>query len=135
MNCVFDGIVYICQVGLYIGVDVVECVLHAQDLIGYYMLQILRYARGTTRRFTTEKLIKVNFVLQDGSTKVVEAKAGKSILEAAHENHVDLEGACEASLACSTCHVYVENGYFGKLEPACEEEEDMLDMAFALKEK
>lgn len=48
---------------------------------------------------------------------------------------MDLEGACEASLACSTCHVYVEDGFFDKIETACEEEEDMLDMAFALKEK
>lgn len=79
--------------------------------------------------------MKVNFILQDGTTKTVNGKIGQNILEVAHENDVDLEGACEASLACSTCHVYVEDGYFDKIETACEEEEDMLDMAFALKEK
>jgi ferredoxin len=41
----------------------------------------------------------------------------------------------KCSLACSTCHVYVENGFFEKLPEAIEEEEDMLDMAFALKQK
>jgi len=63
----------------------------------------------------------------------VQADLGKNMLEVAHENDIELEGACECSLACSTCHVYVENDYFDKIPPAIEEEEDMLDMAFALK--
>lgn len=36
------------------------------------------------------------------------APIGKNLLEVAHDNEIDLEGACEASLACSTCHVIVE---------------------------
>ena len=47
-------------------------------------------------------------------------------------NHVDIEGACEGSLACSTCHVVVETGWFDKLGPASDDEEDMLDLAFGL---
>lgn len=35
-------------------------------------------------------------------------------------------------MACSTCHVVLEDGVFEQLEPACEDEEDMLDMAFGL---
>ena len=42
---------------------------------------------------------------------------------------VALEGACEASIACSTCHVVVAQDYFDKLEEATEDEDDMLDMA------
>lgn len=41
-------------------------------------------------------------------------------------------GACESSMACSTCHVVLEDNVFEHLEPACEDEEDMLDMAFGL---
>lgn len=41
-------------------------------------------------------------------------------------------GACESSMACSTCHVILEEKVFDMLEPACDEEEDMLDMAFGL---
>lgn len=46
---------------------------------------------------------------------------------------IEMEGACEASLACSTCHVYVDNKYFDLLPEPKEEEEDMLDMAPFLK--
>jgi ferredoxin len=41
-------------------------------------------------------------------------------------------GACESSLACSTCHVILEEAVFDMLPEPCEEEEDMLDMAFGL---
>jgi len=59
---------------------------------------------------------------------------GESILSVAHANNVDLEGACEASLACSTCHVILEPEWYEKLPPPIEEEEDMLDLAFGLTE-
>lgn len=44
-----------------------------------------------------------------------------------------MEGACEASLACCTCHVYVDENSYEKLASLTEEEEDMLDMAPVLK--
>jgi 2Fe-2S ferredoxin len=75
---------------------------------------------------------KMTFILKDGSRKEVEAPLGLSVLEIAHRNHVDIEGACEGSLACSTCHVVVEDVWFEKLAPASEDEEDMLDLAFGL---
>ena len=75
---------------------------------------------------------KMTFILKDGSRKEVEAPLGLSVLEIAHRNGVDIEGACEGSLACSTCHVIVDNDWFGKLGPASEDEEDMLDLAFGL---
>lgn len=46
---------------------------------------------------------------KDGTEKTVQVPMGKSLLEAAHENEIELEGACEGSLACSTCHVIVED--------------------------
>lgn len=45
-----------------------------------------------------------------------------------------MEGACEASLACTTCHVYVDHNYTDKLPTAEDQEEDMLDLAPFLKE-
>ncbi len=58
---------------------------------------------------------------------------GISLLEVAHKNDVPLEGACEGSLACSTCHVIIEDEKVYKgLPEAKEEEEDMLDLAFGL---
>lgn len=52
----------------------------------------------------------------------------------AHEHNIELEGACEASLACCTCHVYVDEDSFDVLGEIVEEEEDMLDMAPELRE-
>ena len=75
---------------------------------------------------------KITFVLNDGSEKTVEAPIGLSVLEVAHKNNIDLEGACEGSLACSTCHVVVDEKFFNTLPEATEEEEDMLDLAFGL---
>lgn len=75
---------------------------------------------------------KVIFVHPDGRRVEVEAPVGLSVLEVAHRNNINLEGACEGSLACSTCHVIVDPKYFDRLPEATEEEEDMLDLAFGL---
>lgn len=75
----------------------------------------------------------MTFVLPDGTEKVCDAPEGLSVLEVAHKNMIDLEGACEGSMACSTCHVIVDPEWFEKLEEASEEEEDMLDLTFGLK--
>lgn len=75
---------------------------------------------------------KIIFVDRDGSEKIVEARNGQTILELAHQEDLPLEGACEGSLACSTCHVIVDPKFYSELDPASEEEEDMLDLAFGL---
>jgi 2Fe-2S ferredoxin len=76
---------------------------------------------------------KITFVSADGNTrKEVDAPLGLSVLEIAHKNDIDLEGACEGSLACSTCHVIVDPEYFDLLPEPKEEEEDMLDLAWGL---
>ncbi len=72
------------------------------------------------------------FIEPDGTRKDVDAPLGLSILEIAHRNDIDIEGACEGSLACSTCHVIVDANWFGRLEEPSEDEEDMLDLAFGL---
>lgn len=75
---------------------------------------------------------KMVFIERDGSRREVDAPEGLSVLEIAHRNDIDIEGACEGSLACSTCHVIVESEWFEKLEEPSEDEEDMLDLAFDL---
>ena len=75
--------------------------------------------------------IKIIFI-ENGKEIEVEASIGLSILEVAHENNIDLEGACEGSLACATCHVILEEKIYNTLEEPTEAEEDMLDLAFGL---
>ena len=77
---------------------------------------------------------KMVFVERDGTRKEVDAPLGLSVLEIAHRHGIDIEGACEGSLACSTCHVIVDPSWFTKLAAPTEDEEDMLDLAFDLQE-
>ena len=75
---------------------------------------------------------KMTFIERDGTGREVEAPLGLSVLEIAHRNKIDIEGACEGSLACSTCHVIVDSDWYDLLKEATEDEEDMLDLAFGL---
>lgn len=75
---------------------------------------------------------KLIFKYTDGSQKEVDAPNGLSVMEIAHQNDIPLEGACEGSLACSTCHVIVDPEWYEGLSAATEDEEDMLDLAFGL---
>ncbi len=77
---------------------------------------------------------KMVFIETNGNHKEVNAPIGLSVMEIAHRHGVDIEGACDGSLACSTCHVIVEPDWAGRLDEASEDEEDMLDLAFGLEE-
>ena len=77
---------------------------------------------------------KMTFIERGGTRREVDAPLGLSVLEIAHKHGVGIEGACEGSLACSTCHVIVDGAWFGKLATPTEDEEDMLDLAFDLQE-
>ncbi len=72
------------------------------------------------------------FIDRDGTAREVDAPIGLSVLEIAHRHGIDIEGACEGSLACSTCHVIVDPEWYELLKEASEDEEDMLDLAFNL---
>jgi 2Fe-2S ferredoxin len=75
--------------------------------------------------------VKIIFICK-GEKKEFQVPVGTTVLEAAHNNDIDLEGACEGSLACSTCHVIVDKNFYYMLESPSEDEEDMLDLAFGL---
>jgi ferredoxin len=71
----------------------------------------------------------VTFV-DKGEKILVEAKEGESILQLARTFNIELEGACEGSLSCSTCHVILEDQVYQQLKNPTDEENDMLDLAF-----
>lgn len=81
---------------------------------------------------TVSEKVKIIFIAK-GERREFQVPIGTTVLEAAHQNNIDLEGACEGSLACSTCHVIVKDRNFYDMLPAAnEDEEDMLDLAFGL---
>ncbi|KAI9294147.1 ferredoxin [Neoconidiobolus thromboides FSU 785] len=95
--------------------------------------------RNTSRSHGSKKLkpgegIDINFITTEGEKVTVYGAEGSSVLDVAHANNIDLEGACESSLACSTCHVILEQEVFDSLEEPTDEENDMLDLAFGLSE-
>ena len=72
----------------------------------------------------------VRFLKPDGELdREVEAPPGTNLLDLAQAEGQPLEGSCEGSMACSTCHVIVANEDFERLPPASEEEDDLLDLA------
>ena len=75
---------------------------------------------------------KIIFIEPNGVSREVAAPVGKSVLDIAQANDFDVEGACEGSLACSTCHIIVDPEWYGRMRPAEEEETDMLDLAYGL---
>lgn len=76
---------------------------------------------------------RVIFESHDGKERFeAVAEAGQSVLDVAHDNDIDMEGACESCMACSTCHVIVDKAFFDLLPPPSEEEDDMLDLAYGL---
>lgn len=62
---------------------------------------------------------------------VIEVDPGISICDALLRNEIEIEHACEKSCACTTCHVYVREG-FDSLEESSEDEDDYLDKAWGL---
>ncbi|VWU52598.1 adrenodoxin-type ferredoxin, putative [Hepatocystis sp. ex Piliocolobus tephrosceles] len=83
------------------------------------------------KKFTTQNsdTINVTFVSQDNYKKTVKANVGDTILKVAHDNHINIEGACDGFCACSTCHVIIDEKYYDALPEALDNELDMLELA------
>ncbi|KAL7733780.1 hypothetical protein ACLKA6_011503 [Drosophila palustris] len=81
-----------------------------------------------------DEIVNITYVDKNGKRTTVQGKVGDNVLYLAHRHGVEMEGACEASLACTTCHVYVQNKYLEKLNEPDEKEDDLLDMAPFLRE-
>ena len=78
---------------------------------------------------TRIKVLPNEAICPDGAE--FEAQPGTSILDNLLAHDIEVEHACEKSCACTTCHVIVREGFDG-LDPAEENEEDMLDKAWGL---
>ncbi len=77
--------------------------------------------------------VRVTFVTADGAERrTVAAEPGITLLALAHREGVDLEGACGGGLACSTCHVILDDADYDRLPPPEIEEEEMLALAAGL---
>ena len=74
---------------------------------------------------------KITYIEHNGKTHVVEVPKGFSVMEGAVQNNIPgIDADCGGSCACATCHVYVDDKWFKKLQSIEDAEQDMLDMAF-----
>ena len=74
---------------------------------------------------------KITYVDCKGSSKTIDVENGLTVMEGAIQNDIPgIDADCGGSMACATCHVYVEEKWFNKLPKAEEAEVDMIDMAF-----
>jgi 2Fe-2S ferredoxin len=72
---------------------------------------------------------RITFITAAGERQEVEAPSGLSVMEVARMHDLGIEGECDGSIACATCHVIVDVAHAGRLDAASAEEEDMLDLA------
>ncbi|XP_074072739.1 adrenodoxin, mitochondrial [Macrotis lagotis] len=85
-------------------------------------------------RRSSEDTVTIHFINRDGDKLTTQGKVGDTLLDVVVNNNLDIDGfgACEGTLACSTCHLVFEEHIFEKLDPVTDEENDMLDLAFGL---
>ena len=76
-------------------------------------------------------MAKITYIEHTNKKHVVEVPNNMSVMEGAIQNNIPgIDADCGGSMACATCHVYVDEKWFNKLEKKEEGEEDMLDMAY-----
>ncbi len=74
---------------------------------------------------------KIKYIDHEGNSKTIEVENGLSVMEGAIQNNIPgIDADCGGSMACATCHVYVEEKWINKLPKAEDAEVDMIDMAF-----
>ncbi|MBA1339125.1 MAG: ferredoxin, 2Fe-2S [Pelagibacterales bacterium] len=74
---------------------------------------------------------KITYKDYQGNTKTIDVEDGLSIMEGAIQNNIPgIDADCGGSMACATCHVYVEENWLNKIPKVEEAEVDMIDMAF-----
>ena len=73
---------------------------------------------------------KITYIDQKGDSKTIDVENGLTVMEGAIQNNVPgIDADCGGSMACATCHVYVEDSWLNKISKAEDAENDMIDMA------
>ena len=84
-------------------------------------------------------MTQITFIHRDGREETVDAPENWSIMQIAVEHDIDgIQGACGGAMACATCHCYIPEAWEERVDAQdnekCDEEEDILDTAFEVKD-
>lgn len=104
----------------------------SQSLRNFQTTRLLLH--GHLKKPNPGEELHITFITKDGEQKTFEVAEGDNLLDIAQANHLDMEGACGGSCACSTCHVIVDPEYYDRIPEPDDDENDMLDLAFGLTE-
>ena len=76
-------------------------------------------------------MAKITYIDNQGTSKTIDVENGLTVMEGAVQNDIPgIDADCGGSMACATCHVYVPENWYDKLEKVQDAEQDMLDMAY-----
>tara|TARA_B100000683_G_scaffold245483_1_gene256451 strand:+ start:63 stop:383 length:321 start_codon:yes stop_codon:yes gene_type:complete len=76
-------------------------------------------------------MAKITYIENNGNTHTVEVAEGLTVMEGAVQNNIPgIDGDCGGGMACATCHVYVKDEWFDKINKKSEGEDDMIDQAY-----
>ena len=76
-------------------------------------------------------MAKITYIEHTNKKHIVEVPNNMSVMEGAVQNNIPgIDADCGGSMACATCHVYIDKKWFDELKKKDEGEEDMLDMAY-----
>ena len=76
-------------------------------------------------------MAKITYIEHNGTNHTVDVQNGLTVMEGAVQNNIPgIDADCGGSMACATCHVYVKEDWFDKINKKNEGEDDMLDQAY-----
>ena len=76
-------------------------------------------------------MAKITYITHDNKNHTIDVQNGLTVMEGAVQNDIPgIDADCGGSMACATCHVYVEENWFNKIPKAEDAEVDMIDMAY-----
>ena len=76
-------------------------------------------------------MAKITYIENSGEKHIVEVQKGLTVMEGAVANNIPgIDADCGGGMACATCHVYVKDEWFNKINKKTEGEDDMLDQAY-----
>ena len=76
-------------------------------------------------------MTKITYIENNGKEHTVDVQNGLTVMEGAVQNDIPgIDADCGGSMACATCHVYVKDDWYNKLDEKSEGEDDMIDQAY-----
>ena len=76
-------------------------------------------------------MTKITYIEHNGKSHTIDVENGLSVMEGAVQNNIPgIDADCGGSMACATCHVYIDEKWYEKVKKKEDGEEDMIDMAF-----